>query len=176
MVFYIENIASRPVYPVTGRGTFGVRIEPLWDSPRLPRSASRRRYVYGMIMDSVNYDALWYDCDSEKFIFERKVNNISDTSEVWFPEAKDGQPIDLAVRWISTLGDLGLPSRSFSLFVNNVEGTTGSHLQTMSIPTKTILYLGSKNGTDGEMLNGWMRLLEIKQLALTQDAIGRLFT
>jgi hypothetical protein len=176
LVFYIENFKHRPVYPVEGRGTFGVRIEPLWDNTSLPRSASGRRYVYGMIMDAQNYDVLYYDCDNEKFVYERKVLNISDTSELWYPYVKKGQPIDLATRWISQLGDLGEDARSFSLFVNGEQGTEGSHLQTMPIPTKTILYLGSRDGTDGEMLDGWLRKLEVKQLALTQDSIRRLFT
>lgn len=174
--FFLANNRARPTYPAEGRGTFGVELETIWNTAQLPRRAGARRYVYGVVVDSFNWDVCYYDCDNEKFVYERRVAGTTFSCEKYWPHIMAGQPVQVATRWISSEGDLDETPFSISIFVGGEQGTTTVVGQKFPLPTQSLLYLGSKDGTDGEMIDAWVRKLEIKQFALPQAAIRRLFT
>lgn len=176
MQFFINNEAQRPIYPADLRGTFAIEFVPLWDSADLPRRAGVRRYVYGFVVDAFNEDSLYFDSDTESFVFLRKVAGISKSVSLFYPQVTRGLPVQVATRWISDLGDLGETPLSFSFFINGQASPSDSHVQKFPLPASKPLYIGSRDGTDGEMIDAVVRKLEIKQLALPQAAIPRLFT
>lgn len=176
MQFFINNEAQRPIYPANLRGTFAIEFVPLWDSAELPNYAGVRRYVYGYVIDAFNEDSFYYDSDTESFVFLRKIAGVSKTISLFYPQVTRGIPVQVATRWISELGDLDETPFSFSFFVNNIASPSDSHTQALSLPSSKPLYIGSRDGTDGEMIDAVVRKLEIKQLALPQAAIPRLFT
>lgn len=176
LTFFIPNNRQRPIYPAETRGVIGLEVKPLWDSTKLPRRVGAKRYAYGMIVDGGTYDELYYDCDDQKWVFKRSVAGNVVTSDLFFPEVVRGEWIELAVRWISLDGDLDETPLTVQLFVNGVGGSKAVATQRMTLGTSNPLYLGSRDGTDGEMLDGWIRRLEVKQFALTEAGIRRLFT
>lgn len=176
MQFFINNEAQRPVYPANLRGTFAIEFVPLWDSADLPRYVGARRYVYGFVVDAFNEDSFYYDSDTESFVFLRKIAGVSKSVTLFYPQVTRGLPVQVATRWISELGDLGETPFSFSFFINDQASPSDAHVQAFPLPSSKPLYIGSRDGTDGEMIDAVVRKLEIKQLALPQAAIPRLFT
>jgi hypothetical protein len=174
--FFLNNEAQRPIYPTNLRGTFAIEFVPLWDSADLPRHTAARRYVYGYVVDAFNEDSVYYDSDTENFVFLRKLAGVSKSVSVFYPQVTRGVPVQIATRWISDLGDLGETPFSFQLFVNNIASASDAHVQSFPLASSIPLYIGSRDGTDGEMIDAVVRKLEIKQLALPQAAIPRLFT
>ena len=172
--FRIENRRSKPAYPAELRGTFFCEVLPLWDSARLPLASGVRRYVYGLVLDADNHDLLYYDSDDEEFVFARKLGGVEKKATKKLRGIQEGQLIRLATRWISSAGELGETPFSFTIFVDDVQGSTQSFAESPSLPTGSFLYLGSKDGTDGECFDGFIREWNIVQLAESLDRIKRL--
>ncbi len=172
--FFVPNRKSLPAYPAELRGTFYVDIETLWDSSELPFRTGVRRYIYGLVLNADNWDVLFYDCDAQSFKFERKIAGVTKTSTVFFPVISRGVGIRIAARWISSLGELDEPPFSIQLFVDDIDGDVQTFTQGHTLPSESLLYLGSRDGTNGEMLDGWLRDLTVKQFALPRSAIDKL--
>jgi hypothetical protein len=176
MGFWIDNIRTRPVYPVETRGTFAVEFETLWDNAELPRYTGARRYIYSLVVDANNSDEFYYDCDSESFVFKRVLAGVSKSVSYFYPQIKRGETIEVATRWVSAQGDLGEDPFAFTLFVQGEQGPTDAHTQKFPMPSLSKFWLGSNTGINGSMLDGYLRKLEIKQFALPQAAVRRLFS
>jgi hypothetical protein len=172
--FRIENRRSKPAYPAELRGTFFCEAVPFWDSAKLPLYSGVRRYIYSLVTDADNWDLLYYDGDTEEFVFERRLVGTTKKATKFFPGIKDGQIIRLATRWISSEGELDETPFSFTIFVDDKQGSTQSFAEAPSLPTGGFFYLGSNEGTDGTCWDGVLREINITQFAETLARIKRL--
>lgn len=172
----VPNFRTRPCYPAEGRGTFLCQVVPLWDSWQLPLRTGVRRYIYSLVLNPSNHDVLYYDADTESFVFERKVAGTTAQATFYYPEVVKDEPIEIATRWISSLGDLDETPFAITIFVNGEQGTTSTTLsQAPALPTESELVLLSLDGQLGTAFDGYTRNLEIRQLAMTQAAIARVY-
>lgn len=169
----VPNRADSPTYYFT-RGTFFCVLEPNWDSADLPWFGGAKRYIYSNVLDPSNHDRLWYDQDTESFIFERKVATVTYQATKYYPAVSAGVPIRVATRWISSLGDYNETAFSTQIFVDDVRGTDGAPPSTPTMPTESDFWLGSEDGLDGTGFDGKIRRIRITQFVLTQDRIKKL--
>lgn len=169
----IPNRAATPVY-YTKRGTGFCIIETLWNSSELPQAVGIKRYVFGLPLTAGSSDALYYDADNEQFVFERILGGTSYKATFFYPQVSAGIPIRLAWRWISVEGDRDETPFSIQLYVDDVRGTDASPGQALSQPSLSNLYIGSFDGTNGQMLDGRIRRLKVSQEVLTLSRIKKL--
>lgn len=169
----VPNIADHPTYFFT-RGTFFCIVEPNWDSADLPWFGGAKRYIYSNVLDVNNHDRLWYDQDTESFVFERKVATVVSQATAYLPAVSSGVPIRVATRWISNLGDLGEMAFSIQIFVNDIRGVDGTPAATPVVPAETDFYIGSEEALDGTAFDGKIRRIRVTQFVLPQDKIEKL--
>lgn len=170
---YVDNVFDSPVYPMA-RGTGFCVIETLWDSAELPVNTGRRRYVFGMVISGSNREELFYDCDNEEFVYNRIIAGVTFSATKKFRSIVKDVPIRIAWRWISSEGDLGETPFSNQIFINDERGTDGAPTSSPAQPGSARFYLGSLDGSNGEMLDGRMRRMRITQQVLSLDRIKKL--
>ncbi len=170
---FVENRFDSPVYPMK-RGTGFCVIETLWDSAELPVATGVKKYVMGMVIDASNKEELYYDCDNEEFVYNRVIAGVTFSATKTHRAIAKGAPVRIAWRWVSAEGDLGESPFSIQLFVNDERGADGAPLSSSAQPSSALLYLGSLDGTDGQMLDGRIRRLRVTQQVLSLDRIKKL--
>ena len=172
MQFSVPVRRDKPAYPAELRGTCFAEFVPIWDSTDLPVRTGVRRYFFGLVLNADNEDSCYYDADTEEVVLFRKIAGVSAESRIFYPQVTAGIPIRIAWRWISSLGELGETPFSLQLFVNDIEGPKiTSFTQGHNLPSESLLYIGSRDGTDGEMIDALVRDITIKQFALPFDSI-----
>lgn len=170
---YVDNVYDSPVYPMK-RGTGFCVIEMLWDSAELQVTTGVKRYVMGMVIDASNREELYYDCDNEQFVYNRIIAGITYPATKKHRAIAKGVPIRITWRWVSAEGDLGESPYSIQLYINDERGTDGAPTSIPAQPSSARFYLGSLDGTNGQMLDGRMRRMRITQQVLSLDRIKKL--
>jgi hypothetical protein len=170
---FVSNVSTTPVYPLQ-RGTGFCVIETLWDTAELPNAAGIKRYIFGMTITGTTFEELYYDSDNEEFVYKRTIASVVFTATKKHRGIAKGVPIRIAWRWISLEGDLGESPFSTQIFINDERGTDGAATSSPPQPSSVPLYIGSFNGTNGQMLDGRIRRMRITQQNLTLDRIKKL--
>ncbi|MCP4878335.1 MAG: hypothetical protein GY896_23015 [Gammaproteobacteria bacterium] len=170
---FVENKFESPVYSMK-RGTGFCVIETLWDTAELPVATGVKKYIMGMVINASNKEELFYDCDDEEFVYNRVIAGVTYQATKKHRAIAKGVPIRIAWRWISAEGDLGETPFSIQIYVNDERGTDGAPTSVPAQPSSVDFYLGSLDGSQGQMLDGRMRRLRITQQVLSLDRIKKL--
>lgn len=170
---FVNNISDTPVYFLR-RGTGFAVIESLWDSAELPNAPGVKRYLFGMTITGTTFEELYYDVDDEEFVYKRTIASVVFSATKKHRGIAKDVPIRVSWRWISFEGDLGEAPFSTQIFINDERGTDGAANSSPPQPSNVPLFIGSFDGTNGQMLDGRIRRMRITQQALPLDRIKKL--
>ncbi len=164
---YSNDDGTRVMYP--DRGTGFVRVIPGWSTADLP--ADSFRAILSCQYDSDNWDWVGYKQASGGWMFWRKANGTVYIAAKATTVTK-GTSYDIAWRWTSDEGELGLPNYTISIFVDSVKG---ADLETEAIvPVDDANMELGRTSSDSQMLDCWISHLFITPLVYTDQRIARL--
>ena len=124
--------------------------------------------IWEIVFDANNLFRLQYNAATGNMEFVIRQGGTSTTATKSVSLTRDTE-VDLAVRWTSTVGELGLTARTHSVFVNGVKGTDATRAADPSEGTAD-LYMG---GSSTVGANGRLRRWCWRPVCLRDEEISR---
>lgn len=161
----IQMAAGSEEWP-PGFGSARLKVRPLWNAADVLAELKTLLYAEH---DPSNYDWVYFDGPNARWVFERKAGGVV------YRAVKSASPVavtdyTIGARWTSSVGELGLPAFTISVFVDGAKGTDATAAALTTDPTPT-LELGSKSGAGQADANLWA--IEITQQVLSDPAMAR---
>ncbi|MHC4714348.1 MAG: hypothetical protein ACYTAN_13935 [Planctomycetota bacterium] len=106
------------------RGTFMCEVIPSWSSSNL--SASDDRVIYNLVQGAEPeewHHTLFYDASAGAFVFEVFINGSGTYQATYTQAVTAGTTYKVCSRWTGNIGELGLASYTYSVFVDGTKGT-----------------------------------------------------
>ncbi len=138
-------------------GTFEVVVEPLWNFADLASGALL--YVFRLLYDANNIVELYYSQSNGRWEFKQTSGGTPYTAHATHSPVR-GTRVHLAGRWTGSSNELGLTSKTMSLFVDGVKGTDVTYVSPNYLSSK-VIYLGTLDGTSARAIGGamiWWRI------------------
>ncbi len=164
---YSNDSGARMMFP--DRGTAFFRVNAQWSTADLPSGA--KMTVYYCAYDANNEEHIYYDEASGAWIFERTIATTVYQATKTTTVTK-GTALDIAFRWTSDEGELGLADYTMSIFVDGVKGTDDDAAAHGAV-ADCDMEVG-RTAADTDMLDGFLTHMMFTPIVYTDERIARL--